>query len=131
MRRELASLLLGLISFPLIAPLLLASTDSDLPACCRRDGKHHCSMASGNMEASMTGEDSEPGPAVDPIQPKCPYYPATGAAPIVSSIVLPESSQAISLLLFSHPAARTQTQALNRISFSRSRQKRGPPLILS
>jgi hypothetical protein len=75
MRRTVASLLLGLVSFPLIAPLLLADTDSDLPACCRRDGKHHCSMGLGSVgsaETSMTDRESS-GPAVNPIRPKCPY----------------------------------------------------------
>jgi hypothetical protein len=52
MRRALASVLSVLLSFPLIAPLILANTDSDLPACCRRNGQHHCSASSMGTETS-------------------------------------------------------------------------------
>jgi hypothetical protein len=44
MRRALASLLLATISFPLIAGTLFADLESKVPACCRRNGAHHCSM---------------------------------------------------------------------------------------
>jgi hypothetical protein len=44
MRRALSLLLLAVLSFPLIAPALLARNSADLPKCCRRDGKHHCGM---------------------------------------------------------------------------------------
>ena len=39
-------LLLALFSFSLISPAVLASdADSKLPACCKRNGKHHCDAA--------------------------------------------------------------------------------------
>lgn len=131
MRRALASLLLGLISFPLIAPVLLADADSDLPACCRRDGKHRCSMGPMGMEDTLTGQAPAPVPAVSPIRPKCPCYPATITASGESSVGFLKSFQAVCPSLVSHPASGTQTEALYRLSFSRCRHKRGPPAFLS
>jgi len=42
MRRSLASLLLALWMTGICLPLL--QSQPDLPACCRRDGMHHCAM---------------------------------------------------------------------------------------
>jgi hypothetical protein len=125
MRRALTSICLTLLSFPLIAPLPPADTDSELPACCRRNGKHHCSMM------AMADQKSPPGPAVRAIQPKCPYYPAANAVPSEPNAALPGNFPAISALFFSRSAGRARTEAGYRISFSRSRQKRGPPAPFS
>src|SRR5271167_2804999 len=59
MRRILASLLLALCSFGLVSPFLQAQP-SVIPACCRRDGKHHCAMSS-NRDGFRTSA------------PNCPY----------------------------------------------------------
>lgn len=70
MRRVCATLLLGLFSFLLGSPLLIADTDSNLPACCRRLGQHHCAMP--------TPESS--GPALHAA--RCASFPNALAAPI-------------------------------------------------
>lgn len=62
MRRFLASLLLVLISFSLVSPVLAATAKPDLPACCLRNGKHHCMM--GATVSTIGG----PGLRVD-----CPF----------------------------------------------------------
>jgi hypothetical protein len=43
-RRFLVILLLAFTSLPLASPLLAMATsdDASLPACCRRNGEHHC-----------------------------------------------------------------------------------------
>ena len=46
MRRCLSSLLLLLICAGVLLPLVEASS-TDVPACCRRDGKHHCMRSVG------------------------------------------------------------------------------------
>jgi hypothetical protein len=122
MRRALASILLTLLSFPLIAPLL-ANTDSSLPACCRRNGKHHCSMMSMGSPA--------PGPAVRAVRPRCPYYPAGNTVPCEPDVALPGISPAVFALLFSRQAGQARTAAGYRLSFSPSHQMRGPPPSLS
>jgi len=44
MRRIPASLLLALLCFGFALPFLQAQPSS-IPACCQRDGKHHCAMS--------------------------------------------------------------------------------------
>jgi hypothetical protein len=56
-RRAIAFSLMVLFSLTLIAPLFAPDADANLPACCRRNGKHHCMMrmmerTAGNQEAS-------------------------------------------------------------------------------
>jgi hypothetical protein len=121
MRRALASLLLALFSFPLISPMLRADTASNMPSCCRREGKHHCSMGSA---------DAASGPALQAVQPKCCNYPAAIAMPGDWSVVLFKNSPPIAIALLSYPPVEAQAEAQYRVSFSRSRQKRGPPSLL-
>jgi hypothetical protein len=121
MRRALTSLLLALLSFPLIAPILFANTASDLPACCRRDGKHHCAM----MDMGITQDDG--GVYWKSKPQKCSQYPKTGAS-LCSGKSVPQRSSEIGPLVFSHPTLAAQTEILYRISHSRSREKRGPPI---
>lgn len=122
MRRVMAAVLVLAFSGPLIAPVFTASiNEANLPACCRRNGKHHCMMywmAMGRV----------PWP-YRTVEDKCPYSPFAH----------------LSILLFhgyfghdhppaiAHSAVRAprirQAEAGYRISFSRSRQKRGPPRL--
>jgi hypothetical protein len=119
-RRVLASLLLAVFGFSLIAPALLAD-DSNLPACCRRLGEHHCAMA--NMQSA--------GQSLSAIQEKCPQYPNARAVPVNFFTMMPTPSQAIFASLVGRPAPHAQTEVHWRVSFSRAWQKRGPPALLS
>jgi hypothetical protein len=118
-RRISAILMMALFSFSLIGEALFASdADSKLQACCLRDGKHHCTMTASQSESSS-------GPAVQAV--RCPFFPTPKAGPASRTVSLPGISQTIFAGLVSHPAARPQTEALSRISYSRAAQKRGPP----
>jgi hypothetical protein len=70
-RRVPAILLLALFSFSLLMETLSATYRADssayLPECCRRAGKHHCSVAS-------SGDADSSGPTFK-AQPHCPMYP--------------------------------------------------------
>ena len=66
MRRILANLVLLMMLWGYVAPAALSATEADLPACCRGNGKHHCSMAS-----MARGDDAVP--AVRANSPQCPY----------------------------------------------------------
>jgi len=86
LRRISAVLLLILFSFSLLAPALASNADSNLPACCRRAGKHHCSMA-----AHSGSPQNGPGLAANKM---CPLYGQTGAVQSESLIAL--GSQGVS-----------------------------------
>lgn len=123
MRRLLAISLLLLFSLPLVSPLLGESVgEASLPACCRRNGKHHCEMMGMGASTSRTGAGA--------IREKCPYTPAAPAVLLLPSFT-PSTAAAIFAGIASHPAIAPQAEAQLRISFDRARQKRGPPALLA
>lgn len=123
MRRVSAILLVALFGFSLISPAVFASdTDSNLPACCRLAGKHHCAMTARQS-------DSSSGPSLN--AGKCPFFLAAKGVPVSRTDNLPGVSQAIFAELVSSPASRPQTRALGRIFYGRAGQKRGPPTSLA
>jgi hypothetical protein len=71
------------------------------------------------------------GAAISSVAEKCPHRPhSTGA--YTPQHVTPSIANAVFAGLVRHPAVAPQTDANYRISYDRSRQKRGPPsLILS
>lgn len=122
MRRPIAILMLLIFGSFLGAPLLAISSNpqNNLPACCGRNGKHHCMMRvmegdSGTTQASALPE-------------KCPFFPHTWQVTRVQKhFIAPDVAGTIYAALQSHPACHVQSEAQRRISFDRSRQKRGPP----
>ena len=126
MRRIPAILLVFLFSFSLIGPALFVDAESNLPACCRRDGKHHCGMTDRDMaETPMSGM------AADALRVKCRFFPSGGATLPHSRATLPAASQPVSVALVIQIAAPAQADPGYRISFNRSNPKRGPPSLLS
>jgi hypothetical protein len=122
-RRVLTFTLLLLFSLPLIAPVLVltSSPGANLPACCRRNGAHHCTSLIHSTESS--------GPSLSAIPQRCPAYPAVVTPARHGDL----SFQAASLIfaeIVSHPTIRLQTEARARIALDLSRQKRGPPADL-
>jgi hypothetical protein len=73
--------------------------------------------------------ESSSGPSMQ--AGRCPFFPATRAVPANRTVSLPGFSQAAFAELLTHPASRPQTEALCRISYSRTGQKRGPPISIS
>jgi len=123
-RRVLSFTLLLLFSLPLISPVLAltAGSDANLPACCRRNGAHHCTRATHPT-------DPDAGINLSAIPQHCPAYPAV----VTSARHGDLSFQAVSLIfagIVSHPTVRPQTHARARIALDISRQKRGPPTDL-
>jgi hypothetical protein len=102
-----------------VSPSLFADAGSLSPACCRRDGKHHCLSQSG-ITQSGTAEGLLLNTA------RCPYFPTNATAP-GGPCWVPSPSRQVTTAVFSHPAAKAQTEAYYRISLIRGSQKRGPP----
>jgi hypothetical protein len=116
----IANLLLALFSLMLAVPLIASDSQDSLPSCCRRDGKHHCTTG---MSAESAVEQAEFGA----VSEKCPYLPLSFATDHsqLSSMLVPTTIFYAELR--HHPAVHAQTESKARISFARTRQKRGPP----
>jgi hypothetical protein len=129
MRRLLSILLFWATLFPMVAPALTtgAMGQSTLPACCRRDGKHHC-MMSPEARALLLGESTGAMRVGTPPE-QCPYRQHSLVVAHLKTFTSPAATQAAFLL--HEPSAIAQAECLRRISFDRSRQKRGPPSLLS
>jgi hypothetical protein len=125
-RRFAAILMLAMLGAFYAVPLVHAVSsdpESDLPACCRRHGKHHCAMMDQYLRLKASGK-----PTFNVPPEHCPFYPQglpQTWAPFVAAL-LPARGAAYTALQ-SRPACPAQTQARYRISFDRTRQKRGPP----
>lgn len=125
MRRFFSISLLLLFTFPLVSPLFAASpTEANVPVCCRRNGKHHCTMlTAAQHSSSSTGKTKTAS-----LRERCPYNPA--AAVINLPFVPDQIQRAIYAGILSHSTCHAQAEALFHISSSRSHQKRGPPFLI-
>jgi hypothetical protein len=122
MRRFVANVVLSLMAGSFLAPIALAVRGSETPACCRRDGKHHCMSGMSGMQTVSTdglpslGANSSNCPyrsqAATPAGMVRPQNPAVSKLRLPSSIILPVVD---SLLSESCPVARNS--------------ERGPPIF--
>ncbi len=82
---------------------------------------------------SMMMDDQAPdsGTSFHAIRERCPYFPVAAAAPAGPDAAFLKTPAAIFAAVVRHPSIQFQTEARYRVSFSRSRQKRGPPIVLS
>jgi len=90
-----------------------------LPACCRKNGKHHCAMPEGAPSAG-TPQTSVSAPAC------CPLFPAAVASATAPVAAMPSTGAAS--LTFSAERHTTQRRIeIARASDRRVQPKRGPP----
>lgn len=119
MQRLLAILILSVVGIlPVTQAWFTADSAQALPACCRTHGKHKCAMPSGDE------------PALHAVCSQYPYVPVVSSTAVNPWIVQPASSPLNFAAVISCPVAHAQIEALFRVSFERSRQKRGPPSFL-
>ena len=96
-RRGFSILLVLIFSLGPLTALSAASEDAPLPACCRRNGEHHCAMSmQGAAAASANADGAAP---ILKLPPRCPYFPQHAivrnapvyalAASSVGGVVLP------------------------------------------
>ncbi len=126
MRRGLSILLVLVFGLGPLTEVLPASDDLRLPACCRRNGAHHCAMAA-MMERMLAQMQPDQGPAFT-VPLTCPKYPGPAAALAPPAQVL-ASSTAVSLPVL---AASLHIPAAGRaVALSgpiRLHSVRGPPM---
>jgi len=117
MRRLLAILLLAAFGLPAVAPLLAQTQDADsnLPACCRRNGAHHCALS---IAAQSTNAPT--------VSARCPAFPHRAAVANVVPAAFLATHPSIRLpIAIQATAARAETQ--RHLSRERTHQTRGPP----
>ena len=124
---------LGLVRAPQIAALVLmtlfgspwvalaaSSVVSPLPACCRAHGRHGCAA-----HTAPSGHEQ----GFQATTPKCCFFPVMSSPGHGLDMAGVAARQIYFSELASHPAIHAQADAQLRISFDRSRQKRGPPSL--
>jgi hypothetical protein len=121
MRRFLAITLFAVLTMPVVLPLVASPADAEslLPACCRRNGKHHCAMM-----ATMERESRELGFGRQP--DLCPYRSSKLTLAHTFSFY-PPASFAFYAAVLQHPAVHQQTAIRRLVAEARCHQKRGPP----
>jgi hypothetical protein len=121
-RLFIATCLCAIFVGSLLSPLALlvkSDSESNLPACCRRDGKHHC--------ATMAAVTEPAGKRFQAAPEACPFRSDTVSTSRIVSFV-PRSAAIVFAEVLSHPTAHEQKLAKLRISEIGNRLKRGPPL---
>ena len=125
MRHISASVLLILFSYTLITPLLFAEPESQIAACCRRDGKHHCAKMAQAAHAD----------AADTLRvtnsKTCPLFPPGASAPVTGDVAVPAPNPVFITAVEAFPAPAEQVEIRRRIAAARAWQKRGPPSLLA
>ena len=123
MRRTIALALTVIFSLTLIVPAFGSGADPNLPACCRRNGKHHCMMRGmGQFGSDQKGFTS--------VSEKCPCPPASTCA-VHSPVFKPEAGRPFRSRVLYHPGPASRTDALRNIAFLLIHPKRGPPSPLA
>ena len=122
MRRIFASFLIALIAWGSFAPMAMASVSDPVPACCRRDGKHHCNMGTSRLDSSQDGQLRLRVQA-----PDCPFRGQHGVALIAA--VLPSDSAFATQLFVSSRLPFPGSVSLSSPVFG-SISERGPPALL-
>jgi hypothetical protein len=125
-RRLLALSLLLLFSFPLVSPLFALSTTSDanLPACCRRNGVHHCQM---KLQQSTAAAHQT---TLTTISTKCPLYPGSAILVQHKDAWLHAVNRIVGKSV-RRTTVKAPTYAHVQIALDTAWQKRGPPSLLS
>ncbi|HLI77577.1 MAG TPA: DUF2946 family protein [Acidobacteriaceae bacterium] len=128
-RKPIAALLLLVFVLPMLLSSMAMGQDpeSGLPACCRRNGQHHCAMTLMERSAMAMSAATQQEPRWSSPAEHCPYCPASvTVAQHLDSLAPPPVSP---LLLYSRTLAerRRQAECRRRIALDGARHKRGPP----
>jgi hypothetical protein len=106
--------MLLLLALPLVAPAFGQQAQHKLLLCCRMGGAHHC-MTITISDSPMAHE-------------RCPAIPEASTAAHADSWIAGSEFSAEAVQSVEALRVR-QVEAGYRISFHRSRQKRGPPAV--
>ena len=121
-RRLLSITLLLLFGLQFVGPAFAWAGDAEsgLPACCRRNGTHHCMMSAEQITKLEAGQH------LLAVHSQCPMFPKA-LAPAHHETLSIHLAAALYAEVFSHPAQFRQVEAWARVARDGARQKRGPP----
>ncbi len=119
MQRGIATALALLFSWLLIVPAFAFLHQPVVPPCCRKGGAHQCTMQSP-VPASA-------GASIRAVSATCPFSHGSLSAVSHLDFYAPGVRESVYAGIVRHPALSPQTEANFRVSYDRSRQKRGPP----
>jgi hypothetical protein len=122
MRRGLSILLVLFFSLGPLTAMLQADEDSRLPACCRRDGKHHCAMSE---ETAARLALAAAGP-VFTAPARCPFFPRAISQSTNPTCGLANTATNLPDFL-TRPLPLLATRAAAVLAPIRTRPSRGPP----
>ena len=125
--RAMSAVLLAVFLLPLFVPFFNIESESSLPPCCRRNGKHHCAM-SARFWRAVAASSTEP--VLRAAIPACPYRLHWTTPPVPRALFAP-SAPVSSVLAVSYPALGLESALRARVSEFRSHRKRGPPSLLA
>ena len=125
-RRLLAISLLLLFGLPLVSPLfaLSANPDANLPACCRRNGAHHCHLKMEQIGAFNNQAPSFTAPS------QCPFYPRMVTAVRHNDARLHRAAT-LHAELVSFAAMKPVSHVFVHVTLDTAWQKRGPPAVIA
>ncbi len=125
----LALLLAFLMPWGLQLPAASQSGDTNLPACCRRNGTHHCMMSMAQKQAMDRALMGNERAFRAPMQ-RCPFWPSQMTLVFPGTIPATEPPRPLSLV---PPGAREaspqQAESMRRATELRTRHTRGPPAL--
>ena len=116
----IASVLIAAILCGALTPLAEASSSKSLPACCRRDGKHHCARrlpGRADDQSAVFRSKSDP----------CPYRAANVAPPEVT-VSLPGALPFVAAFPEGHLLQPTQVRSDSNLHLN-NRSERAPPTL--
>jgi len=126
LRRAASFALFLLLAAPVLLPFAQVGAASAMPACCRRNGNHHC--ANSALGQTLTGEDGPSGPEVRNPVPRCPYRGALAVSH--SQEFIPFVSAAYSAAASSRGALHLEAENAAHLVLFCSHLQRGPPVLV-
>jgi hypothetical protein len=123
MRRGFSLFLILLITLGPLAATVQGDDDSRVPACCRRDGAHHCVMSEA---AARLIAEAYAGKSIFTAPSTCPRFP--GSVYTVTNSIHALAAAPVDLSgLAVNPLSPSAAQGAARISEARTRSSRAPP----
>ena len=117
-----------LILLFLLGPLTAAfpaSDDAQLPACCRREGAHHCAMAAAMAAGQIDGQGASLRAPLT-----CPYFPGATAALLIPTHALIAAPAELPAAEEHAVAAKAEAVAVT-VEFHAANAGRAPPASAS